>query len=350
MVRSGLARRFLGSSVPPFRHLQPAEQLDRLDEVVDALLPRYDLAPAGRTLLQFENNAVFQVVATSGERFVVRVAPPWGRGAAEQRSELQWLESLRLETGLAVPGPVRNRLGELNTTVQLPGSGEAHPCVVLRWVAGEPPEPGLAPAAMEQVGAFVAGLHRSAERFRPGPGFVRPRWDWERLCGPGSILHDGAVLRTLAPPERSILRAAGERTRRVLAGPDRPAWEVGLIHADLHRDNILLSPAGVGAIDFDDCGFGFFLYDLACILESFERRVFADPAERRAGREALLEGYAEVRPLAPDFAESLGVFTALRHLAILDFILRSPNPTVHEWGRPRVAAIIAQIQVDLGGG
>lgn len=41
----------------------------------------------------------------------------------------------------------------------------------------------------------------------------------------------------------------------------------GLIHGDLHQENYLFCRGAVGAIDFDDCGYGHFL----CQLPNRER-------------------------------------------------------------------------------
>jgi len=40
----------------------------------------------------------------------------------------------------------------------------------------------------------------------------------------------------------------------------------GLIHGDLHHENFLFHRGEARAIDFDDCGWGFHLYDLAVTL------------------------------------------------------------------------------------
>jgi Ser/Thr protein kinase RdoA (MazF antagonist) len=61
----------------------------------------------------------------------------------------------------------------------------------------------------------------------------------------------------------------------------------GLIHADLHQENYLFHGKQVRAIDFDDCGYGPFVYDLAVTLSELEHR--ADYPTLRA---ALLAGYA----------------------------------------------------------
>ena len=40
----------------------------------------------------------------------------------------------------------------------------------------------------------------------------------------------------------------------------------GLIHADMRLGNLLVDGERVTLLDFDDCGFGWFLYDLAASL------------------------------------------------------------------------------------
>lgn len=98
---------------------------------------------------------------------MVRVATTRGRRAEEQRSEMQWLEALRRETSLVVPEPVRTLDGDLVAMIVPEGSMEAHVCVVLRWVSGTSPEPGLTLTLTEQIGAFTAEMHRYSERFGP---------------------------------------------------------------------------------------------------------------------------------------------------------------------------------------
>ncbi len=74
----------------------------------------------------------------------------------------------------------------------------------------------------------------------------------------------------------------------------------------------------MGVIDFDDCGWGFFLYDLAVPLSEVSLRP-AYPAMR----EALLEAYARRRPLPDDAGTHLDAFIALRCLQILAWVLES---------------------------
>ena len=82
---------------------------------------------------------------------------------------------------------------------------------------------------------------------------------------------------------------------------------VGLIHADLHLGNALFHRGGVRLIDFDDCGTGARLYELAVALwELRDRRDYA------AFREALLSGYRTWRDI---YVSHLDDFIALRQVA-----------------------------------
>jgi Ser/Thr protein kinase RdoA (MazF antagonist) len=94
----------------------------------------------------------------------------------------------------------------------------------------------------------------------------------------------------------------------------------GLIHADLHQENYLFHGKQVRAIDFDDCGYGPFVYDLAVTLSELEHR--ADYPTLRA---ALLAGYRTVRPFPPRHEPFIDTFIALRRLQLMMYILEQRN-------------------------
>ena len=66
----------------------------------------------------------------------------------------------------------------------------------------------------------------------------------------------------------------------------------GLIHADLRLANLMVDGDRLTAIDFDDCGFGWWVYDLAAALSFIE----TDP--RLPDLIALwVDGYSRLSPL-----------------------------------------------------
>lgn len=81
----------------------------------------------------------------------------------------------------------------------------------------------------------------------------------------------------------------------------------GLIHADLHLGNALFRAGDVRLIDFDDCGLGHRVYDLAVALGELR-----DEPGYPAFRDALLDGYRRHRDIDPT---SLDDFIAVRQVA-----------------------------------
>jgi Ser/Thr protein kinase RdoA (MazF antagonist) len=108
----------------------------------------------------------------------------------------------------------------------------------------------------------------------PGAGseawFNRFRWDFDCMVGTTprwGRWQDGIGV---GPAEADVLgRAAAlmeARLRRFGSGPDR----FGLIHADMRLANLLVSGPDIAVIDFDDCGFGWFLFDIGASLSFIE--------------------------------------------------------------------------------
>jgi len=107
---------------------------------------------------------------------------------------------------------------------------------------------------------------------------------------------------------RAQFDEVARRMRTVMAGLGSGPDAFGLIHAYLHLENALFDGDAVRLIDFDDCGFGYRLYDIAVPLWEYRGR-----ADYAAIRAALLNGYRERREL-PDLTH-LDDFIATRHVA-----------------------------------
>ena len=118
----------------------------------------------------------------------------------------------------------------------------------------------------------------------------------------------------------------------------------GLIHADLHQENFLFHQGAVRAIDFDDCGWGFHLYDLAVTLSEIHGR-----ARYPHLRDSLLDGYSRHRSLPPDPDIHLGALIMMRRLQLLAWILESRDHIAFrdrwsEWARDAMAEITAELE------
>ena len=126
----------------------------------------------------------------------------------------------------------------------------------------------------------------------------------------------------------------------------------GRIHGDLHRENMIaMSDGGIGIIDFDDCGTGHYLLDLATVLSSIHRVAHTEPGAYERFAHAFLAGHSDVLPLPADFDRLLEPYLLLRDAFILNFVTAaaSVNADVASWGPRRTAGITANMQAYLSG-
>jgi len=167
----------------------------------------------------------------------------------------------------------------------------------------------------------MARLHHHARQFRVPKSFVRPRWDDRGLVGHSAdLLHGWSCL---TPRQKTLFEAVGERLRPVTQQLGTGREVFGLIHGDLGFLNLLFHRGDVRAIDFDDCGFGYFLYDMAILLDHIESR--KDYPTLRA---AFIEGYRQQRSLPAEHESLLDLFLLARWVFLgLSFL-----------GRPDLAA------------
>jgi Ser/Thr protein kinase RdoA (MazF antagonist) len=169
-------------------------------------------------------------------------------------------------------------------------------------------------------------LHQASRKWRFE---ARRYWDAEGLLGRSATLgHVGRVPGASAAQRASLLRANQRCLARLhrfeRAFPDR----LGAIHGDLHQRNFILTGAGIAAIDFDDCGFGFRVYDLAVPLMTFGRLRSPVPGPvKRALREAMVEGYRRHMPWDRHDEALLDTLILTRDLAMLGWLAsRSDHP------------------------
>jgi Ser/Thr protein kinase RdoA (MazF antagonist) len=197
--------------------------------------------------------------------------------------------------------------------------------VLFGWQPGRFLDAGLTPSHLERVGEFTARLHAHAAGFVPPMGFSR--WRIEDVSDEAAAYVNDLVGeqcgRGAASLAAAIIELARRAQRELGSGPD----VFGLIHSDLHQENYLFHRGQVRAIDFDDCGWGHFVYDLAVTLSELEH--LPDSAALRAG---LLRGYRFVRPLSAGHERYVEVFHALRLLKLtLWFIEQRDRPGFADW-------------------
>ena len=283
-------------------------QVLQLRHVALAALSHYPLPQGRLVFISHGENTTFRHDSAAGP-YLVRVhrAQRHGRNvdsAAAVGSEIAWLRAIRGDTDLAVPEALVDRDGV--PTVAATAVGQTRICSVLRWMDGRIHETSARPVHLSRLGGAMAQLHDQADAWTRPPGFVRIRWDHETFFGNVMVYGDtpAAGCWALLPVEvRSRFEAVAARMADIMALDGG----VGLIHADLHLGNALFHRGRVKLIDFDDCGTGPRLYELAVALWELRER-----SDYPAFRDALLAGYRAHREVD---VTHLDDFIAVRQVA-----------------------------------
>lgn len=311
----------------PLEELTYLGQVRRLRRLAESALDAYGLEGAGLRLLHHGENTTFRVDAPDtgfsrraegrfiDNRFLLRIHRPGYQTASTIASELAWLSALRHDACLPVPEPLRSRDGELLIKVSAPGVPESRNCSLLRWQNGRKVGDRLRPRHFAALGRLMARLHDHVAGWQTPPGFVRRHWDWEGLFGDnaGFNLRGREVWALVPPTYEEPFKEVASDMRDVMKALGKGPEVFALIHADLSlgRDgNVLFHGDEARAIDFDDCGFGYWVYDFAVPLAHW--RLSEDWSRVRS---ALLDGYAQARPLVEEQLALLDIFIAARHVS-----------------------------------
>lgn len=278
-------------------------------------LRHYDLEDAQLTRLGGASNTNFKV-DVDDKSYVLRLHASARHDRAAISSELAWLSSLQSDTSLVLPEPIVNLNGELVTGVSTDSEPETL-CTLMSWVEGKiPPTVDiLSDEQLAEVGSLMAQLHIHSQRFELPEGFKRPTFDEAHFSGRLEVLYTALSNAELDKSDLNSLNANANHIITHFAQLERKQDSFGVIHADFHSGNYLLCNGKVRIIDFDLCGFGFYLYDLALALMELQEQQ----------RQVFLQGYETVKPLPADYTDLKQVFLCLAYLSNLGFLVANPE-------------------------
>ncbi len=314
-----------------FTLLNYEQQIEVYKQAAIAALRAYDLAGDSTFVepLSFVNNATFKVqvlhTRDTVQQFALRIHRPGHMQIEAILSELQWLRAIQQDTTLRTPHPVPAKDGKYLISVSLPYLHQPIHCILFEWLEGRHLRTSQqTPALSYQVGEFIGALHQQSSQFRSTPELLRRRLDSDYLVEQRIFMASTEQRQMFTPEYFRLFRLVEERVKTVFDELDQESDSFGLIHADLIWKNYFFHEAGVGALDFDSCGWGYFLYDLAPALLGYR-----DEANYSALRQGFLSGYRHVRPLPVLQERYLDTLIAARHLVSCGWLIsRLDNPTL----------------------
>ena len=288
-------------------------------------------------LIGARENAVYELSLPDGSRAALRLHRAGDQGAAAIQSELWWCDALA-SLGLPVPAPLPLPSGDLLATL-----ADGRHASAIRWLEGAPlgaaGRPLAHPVAQQidlhfRIGQLLRNLHEASDRLIRPDGFTRPSWDLDGLMGEAPLWGRFWEHPHATSAQVSAQIAARKTAQTMIARHAADDGSFGLIHADVLRENVLLSQGDVALIDFDDSGFGFRLYDLGTVLSQNQYEPARDDL-----RDALMAGYGT------QDVEMVEAFTMARILASVGWTIPrlAPDDPIHASHLARADLIIRRL-------
>ncbi len=318
-----------------------ANLLTHLDRLAQQSLFLWDMpANARARLINVSENATYLVEADDKYRAVLRIHRERYHTRRAIECELIWIAALKEARAAVTTHCYTGRNGEVIQEAQIVGLNNPRFMVLFEFVEGtHPDEAGDLEGPFEELGEIAALTHEHSKLWTRPANFERLVWNVETVFGSTPNWGNWRDAPNVTPEIATVLEAVEARVRERLdifgAGDDR----YGLIHADMRLANLLIGPHGTRLIDFDDSGFGWFLYDFAASISFIE-----DDPRVPALKDAWMRGYEKVRTLSAAEKDEIDTFVMLRRMALLAWIgshIEAPEPQA-------MATDFARVTADLG--
>lgn len=269
----------------------PIDERELIESAVADNLSHWGLSPDVEVnLLNHSENATF-LIRDGGSKSVLRVHRLGYHTREGIAAELDWIKSISEETPIRAALPIAGVNGEFIQTFST--AADERFAVLFEFLEGEEPseEQDLV-QSFSQLGRITAILHGHSKGWAPSSKVPRLVWDYEHAFGANAIWGDWRAGFGMTPEIVAQFESALAKIRQKLDDYGRDSEHFGLIHSDLRLANLLIHQGSVRVIDFDDCGHGWFMYDLASALSFIEHKDYVPDLVR-----AWIEGYGAVRPL-----------------------------------------------------
>ncbi len=264
-------------------------------------------------------NFLFEV-PRNGQAAILRISHSAKKSLDLNLAELEWLSYLSAN-GADVVRPLPSQAGNPVEVIPLE-DGSYFNAVCFEKIEGRHPEGAdFNEHLYEAWGRALGKIHRLSRSYQPAnPAVHRPRWDEEVEITRAEVYLRG---------QDKVIAKLYDTVARMRALP-QDARSFGLVHNDAHPHNFLTDGRWVKFIDFDDCVYNWYLYDLAyglfstCVYppkpgprEDFARELWPALVSGYRQENELEDAWLEQVPLFLQFCE-LGQYIVIHRACDLD--------------------------------
>jgi Ser/Thr protein kinase RdoA (MazF antagonist) len=293
-------------------------------EQVKGVLDHWSLEPVEIDVASQSENIVYKVTTLEGN-FALRIHRPGYHTLEELNAEHEWTGALS-QAGFLLPTTRPATTGEFYIPVEV--NGGTRYAGLIEWLDGsamkdqedDEPTDELNLQQLSALGELIAKLHNHSSAWQHSVSFTRHHLDVDGFFGPSPFWGRYWESPSINKGQRALLLSTQNTIAGILKNLGKERNVFGMIHADLHRGNVFISHDKMYLIDFDDAGFGWYLYDIAVALYEYNFEENYQTIEA-----AFLDGYTKHRVLADAHRALLPMFLHIRSRAIIGWATARPE-------------------------
>ncbi|WP_146553487.1 phosphotransferase enzyme family protein [Rummeliibacillus sp. SL167] len=302
-------------------------ELQRFQTVAEEAMELYkELKGFHLKFLDYSENFTCLAYNDSGQKYILRVNRPFYHEKHQIKAEIAYIQNIAKQSPIQVALPIQTINGAYVNEHKI--DNKIYYSTLFTFLNGSKPNENGTEIfrQFELLGQITAKMHKhSIENAVYYNTFDRMSWDEEMILGDHpkwGRWQDGKGLTDSRIEKYSL---AVELIKLKLKVYGKSTMRYGLIHADLRLANLLVAEDGIKVIDFDDCGFGWYLYDLATAL-SFIEHLRHTPQLISA----WIKGYEKERLLTSADKSMIETFVLMRRLQLIAWIGSRDNETTQQ--------------------
>ena len=317
--------------------------LVKLEELVGISLKLWDIPEnVSVELLNVSENFTYLITNSEGFKAVLRVHRENYHSRRSIECELSWIDALSKSRLVETPSYFLGKDGAAIQECSLGGRSGLRYLVLFHFVNGSAPDENEnSEIFYEELGQLAGNCHNHVLSWKRPTNFERLTWDIDTIFGNNAHWGNWRLAPEVTTEVKDKLERVELKIRERLLDYGKSEKRFNLIHADMRLANLLIHKGRTKLIDFDDCGFGWFMYDFASAVSFIE-----DNPRLPHFKSAWIKGYKSVRDLSTEDENEIDTFIMLRRMALLAWIgshIEAPEPQELSPGFAATSAKLGEI-------
>lgn len=270
------------------------------------------------------HNQVYQI--TGDTNFILRIASSLHRSKEETLSEIDFLLYLK-EKGISLSSPIMGLDGEY--VYEISNGNERYIISAFEIAKGNDfrTRGDDNNTRLIEVGCMLGKLHKYSKLYKPHKIGLRRQWNESQ-----HLLKAGNLFKTNYPE----LKVKFDKFIFEMNNQPKDNDSYGLIHGDFLFSNYFFDDNNITIIDFDECEYSWFVYDIAVCMYYY--LLGGNPSELETKIEEaesilfnLLTGYIEENSIDIRWIKSIDLFFRMREFVLLSTMSEIPYNSLIGW-------------------